>query len=107
VLVAAVSACALLLLTGCEEAGQRGAREALQAHLRRLPGDGGYHVSDVHCTRGGRYAYFGSVRTTRYFCIARLADGGDCDLFQVDARPDGSAAVTRVRRGAGCVLPAG
>ena len=75
--------------------------------FRRLPGDGGYHVSDVHCTRGGRYAYFGSVRTTRYFCIARLADGGDCDLFQVDARPDGSAAVTRVRRGAGCVLPAG
>jgi len=98
---------AVVLLTGCEEAGQKGAREALQANLRTLPADGGYRVSDVHCTHGGRYAYFQSVRTSRYFCTARLADGGDCDLFRVDARPDGTAAVLRVRRGAGCVLPAG
>jgi hypothetical protein len=104
--VAAAAAVAIVFLTGCEEAGQRGAREALQAHLRGLPGDGGYRVSDVHCTRGGR-VYFQSVRTSRYFCTARVAEGGDCDLFRVDARADGTAAITRVRRAAGCVLPAG
>ncbi len=104
---AAVSAVALALFAGCEEAGQRGAREALQAHLRGLPADGGYRVSDVHCTHSGRYGYLQSVRTTRYFCIARLRQSGDCDLFRVDARHDGSASVTRVRHGAGCVLPAG
>ena len=98
---------AVVFLTGCEESGQRGAREALQTHLRTLPDDGGYRVSDVHCTHGGRYVYFQSVRTSRYFCTARVAEGGDCDLFRVDARPDGTAAVTRIRRGAGCVLPAG
>lgn len=106
---AAVSGAALALVvgTGCEEAGQQGAREAVQAYLRALPGHGGYVVSDVHCTRAGRYAFFQSVRTKRYFCIARLEESGDCDLFRADARPDGSAAITLVRRGAGCVLPAG
>ena len=61
----------------------------------------------MHCTRNGRYAIFQSVRTKRYYCTARLASGGDCDLFRVDARPDGTAAVLRVRQSAGCVLPAG
>ncbi len=97
---------AVVFLTGCEEAGQKGAREALQARLRTLPADGGYRLSDVHCTHGGR-VYFQSVRTSRYYCTVRVADGGDCDLFRVDALPDGTAAVLRVRRGAGCVLPAG
>lgn len=105
---AAVSAVVLVLFgVGCEEAGQQGAREALQAHLRKLPDSGGYSVSDVHCTRSGRYGYFQAVRTKRYFCTARLQQSGDCDLLQVDARADGSAHVTLVRRGAGCVLPAG
>ena len=103
---AALLGAAVMVLTACEESGQRGAREALQAHLRTLAGDGGYRVSDVHCTHGGRF-YFQSVRTARYFCTARAADGGDCDLFRVDARPDGTAAIARVRRSAGCVLPAG
>jgi hypothetical protein len=104
---AAVTGLALALVgAGCEEAGQQGARKALQAYLRALPEEGGYRVSDVHCTRNGRYAYFQSVRTKRYFCAARR-EGGDCDLFRVDARADGSAAVVLVRRGAGCVLPAG
>jgi hypothetical protein len=98
---------ALVLGTGCEEAGQQGAREAVQAYLRTLPDRDAYSVSDVHCTRGGRYAYFQAVRTKRYFCTARLEEGGDCDLFQADARPDGSAHITLVRRSAGCVLPAG
>ena len=96
----------LVFATGCEEAGQRGARESLQAHLRALPDHGGYSRSDVHCTHGGRYAYFQAVRTKRYFCTARLEESGDCDLFQVDARPDGSAQITVVRRSGGCVLPA-
>ena len=104
----AVSGIAVALLgAGCEEAGQRGAREALQTYLRSLPDDGGYSVSDVHCTRSGRYGYFEAVRTRRYFCIARVEESGDCDLFRVDARADGSAAVRLVRCGAGCVLPAG
>ena len=104
---AGLSAVVLVLVgAGCEEAGQRGAREGLQAHLRTLPGSGGYVVSDVHCTHSGREAYFQAVRTKRYFCAARV-QSGDCDLFRVDARADGSAHVTLVRRGAGCVLPAG
>jgi hypothetical protein len=96
---------AALLAVGCEEAGQSGARRALQAYLQTLPAARGYRPSDVHCTRGGRYAYFQAVRTRRYFCIARFQSGG-CDLFQVDARKDGSAHVGLVRRDAGCVLPA-
>ena len=103
---AALLGVALVILTGCEESGQRGARGALQAHLRTLPDDGGYVVSDVHCTRGAR-VYFQSVRTSRYFCTARVANDGDCDLFRVDALRDGTAAIVRVRRSAGCVLPAG
>jgi len=106
---AAVSGIALALVvgTGCEEAGQQGARESVQAYLRTLPDHGRYRVSDVHCTHSGRYGYFQAVRTKRYFCTVRLEEGGDCDLFQADARPDGSANITLVRRSAGCVLPAG
>jgi hypothetical protein len=96
-----------LIGAGCEEAGQRGAREAVQAYLRTLPADGGYSASDVHCTHGGRYGYFQTVRTKRYFCTARLNGGGDCGLFRADALANGSASVTLVRRSAGCVLPAG
>jgi hypothetical protein len=96
---------ALMLATACEEAGQRGARRALQTQLRTLPAAGGYKVSDVHCTRAARYAYVQTVRTKRYFCTARLESGG-CDLFRVDARTDGSAAFALVRRDSGCVLPA-
>ena len=95
------------MLLGCEEAGQHGAGQALRAHLRALPADGGYRVSDIHCTHSGRIAYFQSVRTKRYFCIARVQRSGDCDLFRVDARADGSASVLLVKPAAGCVLPAG
>src|SRR5262249_30892037 len=104
--VAALTGVAVPVLTGCGDSGARGARAALPAHLRPLPDDGGYRVSDVHCTHGGR-VYFQPVRTTRYFCTARVAESGDCDLFRVDARRDGSALVTPVRRAAGCVLPGG
>jgi len=97
----------VLVATGCEEAGQRGARKALQSHLESLPGSGGYDVGAVHCTRNGRYAIFQSVRTKRYYCTARQTESGDCDLFRVDARPDGSAAILRVKQDAGCVLPVG
>jgi hypothetical protein len=105
-----VSGVALVLVlagAGCEEGGQAGARKAVQAHLRTLPDSARYRLADVHCTRGGRYVYFGSVRTTRYFCTARVAAGGDCDLFQADALGGGRARITLVRRSAGCVLPAG
>jgi hypothetical protein len=104
--VAASGVVLALAGAGCEEPGQHGARRALETYLRALPAEGGYVVSDVHCTHSGRYGYFQSVRTKRYFCTARL-EAGDCDLYRVDARDDGSAAVALVRRGAGCVLPAG
>lgn len=104
----AVASGAVLSLagTGCEEAGQRGARQAVEAHLRALP-TARYDVTDIHCTHGGRYGYFQAVRTKRYFCTVRVERSGDCDIFQADALPDGSARVTLVRRSAGCILPAG
>ena len=104
----AISAVAFAFGAGCgEQAGQQDAREFVQAHLRSLPEAGSYRVSDVHCTHSGRLAYFQAVRTTRYFCIARLEQGGDCDLFRVDVEGDGSAKVTLAKPSAGCVLPAG
>ena len=92
-------------LAGCEDASQRGAREELQAKLRRLPDEGGYRADDVHCTHDARVV-LDPVRTTRYFCTA-LREGGDCDWFRVDARKGLAPRIVRVRRNAGCVLPAG
>jgi hypothetical protein len=107
--VAVAVAAAVLALgeSACEEAGQEGAREVVEAYLRARPDARDYSLSDVHCTRSGRIGYIQSVRTRRYFCIARLAGSGDCDLFQADALTDGTAKVARVKRRAGCVLPAG
>jgi hypothetical protein len=97
---------AALALAGCEDANQRNARHVVQDYLRGLPDDGGYESDGVHCTKAGRL-FLDPLRTTRFVCTVRLAQGGDCDWFQVDARKDGSARVTLVRRRAGCVLPAG
>ena len=95
----------LTLGAGCgEDASQRSAREALQAHLRSLPGTGGYDVARVHCSRAGRL-YFSAVRTTRFLCTAQRADGGDCDWFRVDLADGGSPRVQLTRRGGGCVVP--
>jgi hypothetical protein len=106
VALAAVAALTLLA-TGCEEPGQHGAREAVETHLRALPDRARYGDLSVHCTHDARYGYFGSARTRRYFCTARVEASGDCDLFQADALVDGTARVVLVRRDAGCVLPAG
>jgi hypothetical protein len=95
-----------LVLAGCEDAQQSDARNVLQAYLRRLPDDGGYRVDDVHCTHAAR-VILDPVHTTRFYCSARRAQGGDCDLFRVDARKTGQAVIALVRRGAGCVLPVG
>jgi hypothetical protein len=92
-------------LAGCEDASQRGARQALQAKLRRLPDEGGYRADDVHCTRDARVV-LNAVRTTRYFCTAPRP-GGDCDWFRVDARKDLPPRIVLARRNAGCVLPGG
>ena len=106
--VAAAVALALLalVLTGCEDSSQSGARQAVQAYLRRLPGEGGYDADRVHCTKSGR-VLLDPVRTTRAFCTAPRRRGGDCDWFQIDARKGRSPLIVRVRRNAGCVLPAG
>src|SRR5262249_3795288 len=91
-------------LTGCEDSSQRGAREQVQAYLRRLPDEGGYNADGVHCTHTGRIL-LDPVRTTRAFCAAPLLQGGDCDWFEIDARKGRPPVIVLFRRSAGCVLP--
>jgi hypothetical protein len=93
-------------LAGCGDASERGAREAVQTYLRRLPDEGGYDADRVRCTPSARVV-LDPVRTTRAFCAAPRRDGGDCDWFRVDARKDGPPVIVLARRNAGCVLPAG
>jgi hypothetical protein len=93
-------------LAGCGDASERGAREAVQAYLSRLPDEGGYRADRVRCTQTGRML-LDPVRTTRAFCAAPKRRGDDCDWFQIDARKDRPPVIVLVRRDAGCVLPAG
>ena len=93
-------------LAGCGDAAEHGAREAVQAYLRRLPDEGGYRADGVRCTHSGRML-LDPVRTTRAFCAAPKRRGGDCDWFRIDARKDRAPVVVLIRRDAGCVLPAG
>ncbi len=97
----------LLVAAGCgEDAQQQRAREALQAHLRTLPGDGGYRVESAHCASSPRVGYVNVVTISRFVCAAQNVSGG-CDWFRVTLRRQEAARIVLLRRDAGCVLPVG
>ena len=97
--------CAILVLAGCggaEDASQRLAREAVEAHVA---GDSAYETEGIHCT-GNPRPWFVERQATDSVCAVRRAVGG-CDWFHVDLIPVGNVMTTRVRldaADAGCTL---
>jgi hypothetical protein len=93
----------LLLLAGCgEDAGQRTAREELQAYVATLPDAARYELAEAHCTDTAR-TFLSAVKTDVFICAVQRDEGG-CDWFRVDFRR-ARADVRRTDRDAGCILP--
>ena len=105
VVAAFVLLCAILVLAGCggvEDASQRLAREAVEAHVT---GDPAYDADRIHCT-GNPRPWFVERQAVESICAVRRSGGG-CDWFHVDLIPVGNAMTTRVRLDApdaGCTL---
>ena len=105
VVAAFVLLCAVLVLAGCggtEDASQRLAREAVEAHVADDPA---YETDRIRCT-GNPRPWFVERQATESICAVRRARGG-CDWFHVDLIPVGPAVTTRVRLDApdaGCTL---
>jgi hypothetical protein len=99
-------AAAALLLTGCEDAQQRNARQELQAYLRSLPNDGGYRVDATQCMSSPRLGYVNVVPIAQFVCAGHRTDGL-CDEFTVTLRKHGAARVVLRQGDSGCVLPQG
>ncbi len=94
----------VLVATGCNDVQQSSARQALEAYLHALPGDGGYDVGSTRCTGSARTGFVNVVPTSMFVCLSHRHDG-ICDRFQVTLRRDGPATVKLARFDAGCVLP--
>lgn len=95
-----------MLLAGCgsEDAQQEAAREEVQAHVRALGSDAGYHAEDVHCTDAAS-TWFRDVETDAFVCAVRRVVGG-CDWFAVDVDRERRLVDVRLEeRDAGCTLP--
>jgi hypothetical protein len=105
VALALVVLCGVLVLAGCggtEDASQRVAREAVEAHVAGNPS---YDSRRIHCT-GNPRPWFVERQATESICAVRRTSGG-CDWFHVDLIPVGNALTTRVRfdaPDAGCTL---
>ena len=107
VVLALTVVCTGLLAAGCggtEDATQRFAREAVQAHVAN---DDAYDAGGVHCT-GNPRPWFVERQATVVICAVRRTEGG-CDWFRVELIPEATRVTTKIRldaQNAGCVLPA-
>lgn len=107
VVAALLVTCGALVLAGCggtEDATQRFARQAVEAHVA---GDAAYEADGVHCT-GNPRPWFVERQATVVICAVRRTEGG-CDWFRVELIPEATRVATKIRldeENAGCVLPA-